>query len=124
MIFQIHETKIRTLLKVDNARELLLFSEEPDTRRPIPSCSAYHAIATPPKWSKTFDFVTYGVNSSCSYKTFVVNKGGMAEQSNVVDVTIKVLKSDDGVGIGKRGKIRLTCTMLMQQDVETNNLKM
>ncbi|OQV22156.1 hypothetical protein BV898_04002 [Hypsibius exemplaris] len=119
MLFQIYEPKVRSLLKSPTAKELVLFSEEPRTKLPLPNCMGNHTIGDSAGWSKTFSFLTYGGNSSCMVKSYLIDQEDSAQQTFVADIFIKVFTAEDRVGQGRRGKVRLSCTMLAAQQVES-----
>ncbi|XP_055347733.1 uncharacterized protein LOC129594899 [Paramacrobiotus metropolitanus] len=120
MIFQIYEPRVRALLRVPTGRSFMLFSEDPDTGLAIRNCSANYTItSTAPGWSTSFTFLNYAPNTSCIVRSFLVDKDRIAHHTYVADIFLKVLASDDGVGVGRRGRIRLTCTMLAMQKVHT-----
>ena len=119
MLFQIYEPKVRVLLKSPTAKALQLFSEDPGTKQPITDCHQNYTILDDSLgWSRTFTFLTYGTNSSCLVKSYFIDKEDTAQQTFVADIFVKVLTAEDRVGQGRRGKIRLSCTMLAAQQVQ------
>lgn len=125
MIFQIYEPKVRALLGVPHGRRFMLFSEDPQSLRPIPTCSANHTITDEsPGWSRSFTFLSYSQASSCIVRSFLLDRESSSHHTYVADIYVKVLASDDGEGIGRRGKIRLTCTVLEAQKVITSDVNL
>ena len=125
MKFQISESRIRSLLQSSQASRLHIFSEHPRDKRPIDPCSDNHTISEHlSDWSRPFSFLTYDTNSTCVFRSNTLENEDGIQHVYIADIFIKVLSAKDGIGVGRRGKIRLTCTMLATPVIETRKAEL